>query len=250
MPKPKLHEILAVEGDLDATAKKVVDEAITTFSKKPDHFLASLRELAMFDDARSAENVSETKALVTTVARKLDYVRRHVVKYYDTFAKKEATNQVATADVVIEGTTILADVPATCLLGLESKLKALRAMYEAIPTLQPGVVWEEDRSQGDDVYQGKSPEERMRTEKVVQHKVLYDATKEHPAQIEKWTADVAVGRITVKHWSGMISPAQKSGLLGRIDTLIRAVKKARQRANSTEIVDKDIGAAVFDFIHQ
>jgi hypothetical protein len=250
MPKPKLHEILAVEGDLDATAKKMIDEAVTTFSKKPDHFQEALRELHMFDDGRQDENTSESKAMVTTVGDKLAYVRRHIIKYYDTFAKKEATNQVAVADVVVDGTALLTGIPATLLLGLESKLKALRVMYEAIPTLQPGIDWEADSTRPDGVYRGKIPEERMRTEKVIQHKVLYEATKEHPAQIEKWSADVAIGRITVKHWSGMISPAQKSELLGRIDTLARAVKKARQRANSTEIVDMSIGSAVFDFIHQ
>lgn len=246
----KLHEILAVEGDLDATAKKMIDEAVTTFTKKPEHFLEALRELHMFDDERQSENTTESKALVTTVADKLTYVRGHIIRYYDTFAKKEATNQVATANVVVSGAEILTDVPATLLLGLESKLKSLRTMYEAIPTLQPGLEWEPDPARGEDVYQSKTPEERMKTEKVIQHKVVYEATKEHSAQVEKWTADVSIGRITVKHWSGMISPAQKSELLGRIDTLARAVKKARQRANSTEIVDISIGKAVFDFIHQ
>lgn len=246
----KLHEILAVEGDLDATAKKMIDEAVTTFSKKPEHFLETLRELHMFDDERQAENVVESKALVTTVRDKLSYVRGHVIRYYDTFATKEATNQVAVASVTVDGQLVLSEVPATLLLGLESKLKTLRAMYEAIPTLQPGLDWEPDPDRGDTIYHSKTPEERMRTEKVIQAKVLYEATKEHPAQIEKWTTDVAIGRITVQHWSGMISPAQKSELLGRIDKLARAVKKARQRANATEIVDISIGKAVFDFIHQ
>ena len=78
---------------------------------------------------------------------------------------------------------------------------------------------------------------------------MYDATKEHPAQVESITTDVAIGKITVNNWSGMLSPAQKSILLGKIDTLIRAVKKARQRANTTEVVKVNIGDKLFDFIN-
>lgn len=245
----KLHEVLAVEGDLDATAKKVIEEAINTFSKKPDHFLETHRELAMFDDARSNENTEEHKALVTTVADKLSYVRRHVTKYFDTFAKKEATNQVAQADLIVDGERLAENVPATLLLGLESKLKTLRGMYETIPTLQPGIDWVKDPDRGANIYKSSDAEARMRTEKQIQHKILVDPTKEHPAQIEKWMADVAVGRITVRHWSGMLSPSEKSNLLARIDTLIRAVKKARQRANTAEVINKPIGEILFDYIH-
>lgn len=245
----KLHEILAVEGDLDATARKVTDEAIDTFHKKPDHFIEQHRSLVLFDDDRSSENLDESKALVTTVADKLSYVRGHIERYFDTFARKEATNQTAKADLVIDGVTLIEDAPATMLLGLESKLKTMRAMYEAIPTLQPGADWVLDPDRGADIFKSSEPEVRMKTEKQIQHKVLVEATKEHPAQIEKWNADVPVGKITLRSWSGMMSPAEKSALLGRIDTLIRAVKKARQRANTAEVVDIFIGSALFGFIH-
>ncbi len=249
MPKPKLHEILAVEGDLDTTSKKVCEEAMVTFTKKADHFTEQLRELRMFDEGRQNENTSESKALVTTVHDKLSHVRRFVTKYYNTFATKEATNQLAKADLVVGGVTLISDLPATVLLGLESKLKNLRQVYEAIPTLQPGAVWEKDASRGENIYHVRDAEERMKTEKTVQWRVLYEATKEHPAQVEKWNQDVPVGKITLKTWSGMLSPAEKSALLSKIDTLIRATKKARQRANATEIVDMNVGDALFNYIH-
>lgn len=245
---PKLHEILAVEGDLDATAKKVVEEATVTFVKKPDHFLEAHRTLSMFDEGRSQENTEESKALVTTVADKLSYVKGHVAKYLDTFAQKEATNQTAVADLTFEG-AVFNKVPATCLLGLESKLKALRSMYEAIPTLQPGIDWALDPERGNNIYKAVELETRMKTEKQIQHKILVDPTDHHPAQVEKWTADVSVGKFTDRKWSGMMSPAEKSDLLGRLDTVIRAVKKARQRANTAEVVPVTIGKALLDYIH-
>ena len=37
----KLHELLAVEGDLGGASKKLMVEAANTFSKKTDHFMGS-----------------------------------------------------------------------------------------------------------------------------------------------------------------------------------------------------------------
>lgn len=244
----KLHEILAVEGDLEATAKKITNEAINTFSKKPEHFVEMQRDLKMFDDDRQRENTSERKEMVTTVADKLKYVRGSVGRYLNAFATKEATNQVAKADLVVNGETLLESVPATVLLGLESKLKHLRAMYETIPTLQPGIRWDHEPTI-ENVYVQAKPEERFKTEKTLKYKILHEATKEHPAQIETWYSDDPVGQITVQHWCGMLSPAEKSQLLRRLDELIRATKKARQRANTADVVDLEIGDLVFDYIH-
>jgi len=238
-----------VEGDLDATFKKVIDEAVTTFQKKPDHFLESHRALVMTDENRREENVEEHKALVTTVSDKLGYMTKHAVRYLNTFAKKERTNQDAVANIMVDDDVIAENVPATLLLGLESKLKYIRSVYEAIPTLQPGVNWVLDLERGDNIYKAANPELRSRTEKQLQSIIMAEATKEHPAQVKEFTQDVAIGKITVNNWSGMLSPAEKSILLGRIDLLIRAVKRARQRANTTKVVDIEIGDKLFDFIN-
>jgi len=244
----KLHELLAVEGDLEGKAKLVLDEAANTFSKKPEHFIEQVRDLIMFDEARQNENTHESSAMVTTVGQKLSYIRRPVVRYYDALASKDATNQQAKADLVVEDVTLLSDVAATTLLALESKLKHLRGVFEAIPTLQPGMKWEPDAAFGDGVYRAAEDIKRNRTEKVIQHKVLYEATKEHPAQIEKWTQDTPVGDIITKSWSGMWTPAQKAEAIGRIDQLIQGAKKARQRANRQDVVETKVGDILFDFI--
>lgn len=244
----QLHEILAIEGDLEATNKKIINEAINTFSKKPEHFQEHHRDLKMFDENRAQENVVERKDMVTSVAEKLSYVRDTAIRYLKIFATKEATNQVARADLRVEGETIAEQVPATVLLGLESRLKHLRGMYEAIPTLQPGIRWEQEATR-ENVYVQADPERRFKTEKALQTKVAYEATKEHPAQVEKWFSDEPVGEITLRHWSGMLSPAEKSRLLRRLDDLIRGVKRARQRANTAETVDLDLGSRLFDYIH-
>lgn len=247
----KLHEILAVEADLEGIAKKVTAEAEKTFKDKAQHFIGFHRTCEMFDDAMKGQAPpDEDLAMVTTVNKKLDYVGKSIAKYYDAVLQKELTNQTAKADLIVEGHTLAKDLPATFLLGLETKLKNLRKMYEVMPTLQPGIGWGVSPDLGTDVYKTATPEIRFKTAKTFQHKILYDATKEHPAQIEKWEETVNVGRFVKEIWCGMLSSADKSQVLGRLDKLIQATKKARQRANNVDVVKSNIGKDLLEYINE
>jgi len=245
---PKLHELLAVEGDLEGTYKKVLEEAKVTFSKKPAHFFGRHKKLEMFDE-NAPEAPDEFQEMGTTVHDNLVYVADHIIRYFDAVLQKEKTNQAATGDIIVDGVVIAEGLPATFLLGLETRLKMIRAMYEATPTLPPGLKWLPDPNRGEHVFVMANPEEKFKTAKTFKHKVLYDATDKHPAQIEKWEEVENVGKYSTETWSGMISVAEKSILLGRIDKLIRAVKKGRQRANTQEVVEMNVGKKFFDFIH-
>lgn len=252
----KLHELLAVEGDLEGTYKKVLEEAKVTFSKKAAHFFGRHKKLEMFDE-NAPEAPDEFQEMVTTVNDKLQYVTGHIVRYLNAVLQKEKTNQEATGDIVVDGAVIATDLPATFLLGLETRLKLIWSMYEATPTLPPGHKWIGDPNRGENVFVMAHPEEKFKTAKTFQHKILVPAQfpkKEEggaslPAQIEKWEETVNIGKWTTETWSGMLSVAEKSVLLGRIDKLIRAVKKARQRANTAEVVEITIGKELFEYIH-
>lgn len=244
----KLHEILAVEGDLQNAYKAILDETVATFTKKTQLFVGYHRWLKNFDE-NAPESPQEHHNMETTVHDKLRYMEGHVVRYLDVVLEKERTNQEAKGDIVVDGVTLAERVPATFLLGLEDKLRKLRGVYATIPTLPAGLSWIKAPQKGAHVYVTEHLEEKTKTSKTFQHTVLVSATKEHPAQIEKWQEDVPVGVYQRETWTGMISPAEKSTLLGRIDTLLRAVKKARQRANSTEVVKSNIGLQLFNFIH-
>lgn len=245
----KLHELLAVEGDLEGTYKKILQETGVNFTKHPDRYFGQHQRIENFDE-NAPKEADQHKELDDTVPLKLDYTAIHIIRYLDAVLQKERTNQDAKADLVIDGVMVAKDVPATFLLGLETKLKHIRAeVYETIPTLQPGIAWDEDELQGSNVYKRRYPDEKFRTKKVRKNHIVAEATKEHPAQVEVYTEDEKVARVITDTWCGMISPAQKSNLLGRIDRLIRTVKKARQQANTTEVVITTIGKELFDFIN-
>jgi len=244
----KLHELLAVEGNIESAYRKALEETKTTFQKRPAHFFGRHKTLEMFDE-NAPKAPDEYQELQTTVQEKLEYQADHIIRYLDAVLQKERTNQEARADLVVDGVTLASDVPATFLLGLENKLKTIRSVYDVIPTLPPGVKWEPDESKGAHVYRRVHPEEKFKTARTFRHKVLYEATKEHPAQIEKWEETENVGKYIENQWCGMLSPAEKSTILGRLDKLIRATKKARQKANATEVVHVTIGKELFDFIN-
>lgn len=252
----KLHELLAVEGDLEGTFKKILEETTTTFTKRADHFIGSIRHLEWFESDQPDHPKDHVK-METTVNDKLSYQEGHVVKYFDALLQKEATNQEAVADLVVNGVTVAKDLPATFLLGLESRLKKVREVYASIPTLAPHIKWEKDESKGKGVWSRVHPEETMKTEKVIKAQILYphkfpkegEKGEPLPAQVDKISETRNVGKYVKNVWAGVLSPAEKSALLGRIDKLIQAVKKARQRANTTEVKKLTIGKELFDFIH-
>jgi hypothetical protein len=247
-----LHEIIAVDGDREKVAQVTMEEASTTFSKKHQLFNGSHRKLTMFDDKRKNEEqaAEEFKELTETVQGKLDYVWEHIINHLDCNAAKEATNCVAKADIVVNDVVLAKGIPATLLLSLESKLKKVREMYVTIPTLLPGIAWELDPELGDNIYKDANPEHANKTEKVLRFQVMVAATDKHPAQVEKWNPDDPVGVYETHKWTGMVSPADKSKFLGRIDMLIQSIKQARQRANEAKVVEMKVGKMLFDFIHE
>lgn len=246
----KLHELLAVESDLAGTYAKIIEETKVNFTKHPDRYFGQ-HQRTEFLDENAPKEADIHKEMDDTVPAKLEYTSEHIIRYLDVVYQKEKTNQQAVADLVVDGITLAKSVPATFLLGLESKLKKVRDnVYASIPTLQPGIKWEEDKVMGKGVYKRAKPDEKYRTKKVMKNHVVAEATKEHPAQVQTYYEDEKIARVITDTWCGMISPAQKSALLGRIDKLIRAVKKARQRANTAGVVKSTIGKEIFDYINK
>lgn len=244
----KLHEILAVEGSVQGASKEIIKETENTFSNKATHFKGFVKEYKPFDeDEAEAEGYQEKNEMVSTVDQKLEHFWDVVSNELDVTFKKESTNQEAKGDIIVEGKFLKTGVPIGYLLGLEQKIKDWRRVLKAIPTLQPGIKWNEDEKSGKGVWETK-PEPTFRTRKEVRFKVLIQATDKHPAQVEKWHEQVNVGKFHTTVWSGEYSTAQKAELLKRLDRLEHGVKKARMRANSIEIVDVEIASEIKNYL--
>lgn len=244
----KLHEILAVESDAQGQFKKILEETSKVFKDGSHLFTGHTRTLKMFDEKDANLNTTERTEISTTVKKRLEYTNSFISRYLDVVYQKELANREAKADIIVNGVTVATDVPATFLLGLESKLKEVRVVYANIPTLPSNVKWEKDEGQGEDIFVTAYPETADKTKQMYKSQVLYEATEHHPAQIEKWQEQTPVGRYETIRWSGAVTSAEKARILGNLDSLLSAVKQARQRANSQEVPKGNISKDIIDFI--
>ncbi len=139
-----LHELLAVEADLRNTKDRTRDEVIREFTINPATFLGAIKNLYLFDEDRKAEEQEVRVEVANTVTEKLKEITATFTRYWNLRLQKEAANQSATADVIINGETIFKNIPVTFLLNMEEELRQVRKVYSVMPTLKPGVAWEED----------------------------------------------------------------------------------------------------------
>lgn len=247
----KLHEILAVETSLEKAANALTLESVKTFGK--DHlFSGETKSLEMFRDEDKNQETQEHRILESTVTENLDYLAKPVADYLNIVYQKDLANQEAKADLVLDDGTVLAEkVPASFLLGLETKLNKMRDLYLQIPTLEPGIDWVKDELEREGVYRAKNDIVSFKTKKDIEFKVAYEATKEHPAQVVPVDITVNVGKFTTKKWSGKLSSLDKAKILTRLDAVIKATKRARMRANEVKInTDAKIGEKLLNFINK
>lgn len=246
----KLHELLAVEGQLKGQAEATRTELRNTFDKKRHLFEEKI--VTFQPNEENASQVREQQSdLQSKIADELQWIGGIWSKAIDASYQIAQANTQAFADVVMEdGTTLLSHVPATGLLELEKRAAEIQELVTAIPTLDPAKGFQPDTDRGKNVFRARDVV-KMRTKKTSRPIVLYDATKEHPAQTQLINEDVPIGRLTEQEWSGLITPAQKADMLERAEALRRAVKQARQRANDTEVASLNgtrIGRALFGFV--
>lgn len=74
------------------------------------------------------------------------------------------------------------------------------------------------------------------------------ATKEHKAQVMVMERANFVGTYQTVHTSGAYSQEEKETLLLRADTLLGAVRRAREQANTTEIETREVAKYLFNNI--
>lgn len=244
----KLHELLAVEGNLKGQADKTRTDQASTYDKKRHLFEKKL--VTFTPNTEGAQTVTETQSdIQTTVRKELSLLQPILAKAIDASNQVAEANTKARADVIDEnGVVILTNVPATSLLELEKRLAEVHSLVSVIPTLDPAKGFELDKTLGDGYYKARSVL-KQRTKKAKKVLVKYEATDKHPAQTETYDEDVPVGQVQEQEWSGLITPAEKSELLNKVDTLSRAVRRARSRANDVEVdTSKKIGNDLLKYI--
>lgn len=234
----KLHELLAVNGNATQQAVRIATEIRALFTGKRHHFLKSVTVSRPLNEADGGETVEEQSEIQTTVNKELRWALPILAEAMDINHQIVVGNLTAKADIVMpDGTVLLAGVPAQTLLELEKQMGKIKEILDVVPTLDPAKGYSRDDSMGEGIYAAREVT-KTRTKKIVKPFVKYEATKEHPAQVDIVSEDVPVATVTTKSWSGELTVEQKASMLERLDVMTRAIKAARSRANENVVDPK------------
>ena len=164
---------------------------------------------------------------------------------FDVTATKDVANGLARADVVVEGTILLSQVPVTYLLFLEKQLVDLHTFVKKLPVLDASETWVFDQSA--DCW-STEPVQTVKTKKIPRNHVKAEATEHHPAQVDVYYEDVVVGHWRTVKFSGALPAKRVNELVERVEKLQQAVKYAREEANNLEVQDVKVGASVLNYV--
>ncbi|MGH2514682.1 MAG: hypothetical protein ACRDHP_03420 [Ktedonobacterales bacterium] len=239
----RLNQIIAIEKGTKSQSFADLTEAHQAL-QKPALLLGIARTYQPKDEEGERFPPESTR-----VQMKSEEVIRKTVdvlaKLFDVTATKDWTNCKAKADVVVDGNTLLAQVPATYLLFLEKQLVDMHTFVKKLPVLDASETWTFDASA--DCW-ATEPVQTVKTKKIPRNHVKAEATEKHPAQVEVYYEDVVVGYWRTVKFSGALPAQRVNELLGRVEKLQQAVKFAREEANGIEVEEQKVGEKVFQYL--
>jgi hypothetical protein len=244
----KLNQILAIErGEKEKAYKELT---------KAHHGLKHTGTLGGFSktyapkDEEGEQFPPERQVLQTRVHRVVERTRDLLTRHWDLVATRDWANCEARADVVLnpgtdDAVVLLKDVPASHLLWLEKQLNDLYTFCKDLPTLPTDEDWDWDA--GQDCFRSP-PTKAARTKKISRPIILHEATKEHPAQVAMAQEDQLIGYWTNTKFSGCLEATRVEVLKDRVRAMQRAVKFAREQANSVEVTDQRVADKVLGYL--
>lgn len=240
---PKLNQIIAIEKGVKSRVYGEITE-LHKSSQKPDLFNGFVKTYRKRDE-EGEDYPPERKKVQLDASELLTRVAGLLTELFDVTASKDWANCHAVADVEVDGKVLIQGAPTPHLLFLEKQISDLHTFVAKLPVLDEADDWSKDENSG--LFK-TSAIPTHRTKKVQKPIVLYEATKEHPAQTQLITEDITVGYWdTIRH-SGALPAPRKQQLLERIEKLAKAVKYAREQANAAEAPPKNIGKPIFDYL--
>lgn len=243
MANLKLHQLIAMEKTFRSDGERLITNAYHLI-QKPDLMAGLTKTYAPSVDGEPGLP-GESIKVQTITEDVLTGVTKAMVRLFDFTATKDNANQVAAADLVVDGVVLATNLPVSTLLFLEKKLVDLTTFVGKLPTLDPAQDWTSAEIPG--VYKA-ADKLTSRAKKIPRNHVKAPATDKHPAQVEVYYEDAIVGTWTTRIFSGAIPASRKATLLARLHKLSMATKAAREQANQVEVADRKFGDALMGWL--
>jgi hypothetical protein len=240
-----LSQLLAVETQIKSSSHDQLTEQHHLVQKDP--LLNGISRTYQTTDDEGERLPPENTLVQVRVKEVLKNVVRVLTPYYNISLEKDSANQLATANVEVDGKIILQGVPATYLLWLEKQLIELHTFLVKLPTLPQTESWSFD--EGQNTYRSAEVK-TAKTKKIARPFIKYEATKEHPAQVDIVHDDKLVGYWSTTKFSGAIPRQTVQELRERIEKLQAAVKTAREAANMVKVPAVEAGSKIFGYLFE
>ena len=241
---PKLNQIIAIANGKKSHASSELTKLYHLLQKPA--LLDGISRTYQPKDEEGERLPPEKKNPQLSVSSAIQTATAALTELFDVVATQDYANTAAKADLVVDGKTILGGVPVTHLLFLEKQLVDLGTFVDKLPSLDLRETWTPAAA---DCYRSETSG-TTRTKKLPRNHVKYEATKEHPAQVDVYTEDVIVGTWSTTKFSGAIPASEKNAMLSRVRKLQEAVKAAREEANNTEAPQRHTAKSILDFVFQ
>lgn len=239
----KLNQIIAVHKTAKNAGNNAFTEAYHAIQRAP--LMAGISKTYQPRNDEGERLAGESVRVQVTVPAIIDTFKAALVRMLDVTATIDTTNQLAKADVIVNGQVLLAGQSVATLLFLEKQLTDMATFVKKLPLLDTAEEWVESDQEG--VWKS-TPVVTNRSKKVPRNHVKAAATDKHPAQVELYHEDVVVGDWTTVKFSGAIPHRVAKAMLDRVGELAVAVKQAREQANMTEAVDNKVGETVLSYV--
>jgi hypothetical protein len=240
---PKLNQIIAVEKGVKSRSFAELTEAHHALQKPT--LLSGISRTYRPKDEEGEQLPPESTKVQVKAEEMVRQTAAILTRLFDVTASKDWANCIAKANVVVDGRTILTDVPVSYLLFLEKQLTDLHTFIKKLPVLDASETWGFDASA--DCW-ATEPVQTLRTKKIPRNHVKAEATEKHPAQVEVYYEDVTVGFWRTIKFSGAMPAKRVNELLERVEKLQAAVKFAREEANGIEASEQKIGEKFFEYL--
>lgn len=239
----RLNQIIAIEKGVKSQSMRELTD-IHQMLQKPA-LLAGISRTYRPKDEEGEEYPPESTKVQVKAEEAIRKTVDVLTQLFDVTATKDWSNGKATAAIVVDGNTLVKDVPVTYLLFLEKQLVDLHTFIKKLPVLDASETWVFDQSA--DAW-ATEPMQTVKTKKIPRNHVKAEATEHHPAQVEVYYEDVVVGNWRTVKFSGALPAKRINELIERVEKLQKAVKFAREEANNTEVEDQKVGKPIFDYL--
>jgi hypothetical protein len=239
----KLNQIIAVEGGVKQRAERSITNAYQVLQKAP--LLEGISRTYVKKDEDGDDLPGESTLVQLKADEVISAVGVELTELFDVTAQKSFANTTARADVVINGEVIVENAPVDYLLFLEKQLVGIHTFISKLPALSPEFQWVYDENNG---AWRTDPVQTAKTKKIPRVLEKAPATPQHPAQVDVWHEDVVVGTWNTTRFSGALPADRIKQLKDRVEELQKAVKFAREQANSIDAPVKNVGEKVFNYL--